>query len=287
MGGGVAIIIYGIDGNPIYFANMPILKNSRGLHFIVFVAVSIFLSACNVQKHYHSSGFHLNLLGKTGRNDLPVATQGRQSVKMRQGQSPIAREKNESRATEVILLADEHTANKHEKLEEKSSISALENEKRDLGSQGYGIKPVQGKKMVVGTEISNNKTATLNASHSTKKPEPTLLDWIGLILALLGFGTWGSSSNSGYGGGSNVDWTVVFSIAAAVIGVAGLITILAVRKTMDSATLSGILVFFGVFGAPVGIIGLIKSIRDYYDVGIWLSAGGLVMLALMFLVGLI
>lgn len=72
---------------------MPILKNFRGLQLIAFVAVSIFLSACNVQKHYHSSGFHLDLLGKTGRNDLPVGTQGWQHAKLRQGQSPIAREK--------------------------------------------------------------------------------------------------------------------------------------------------------------------------------------------------
>ena len=270
---------------------MPILKNFRSLQLIALVAISIFLSACNIQKHYHSSGFHLDLMGKAGRNDLPVGTQGRQSVKMRQGQSPIAREKKDAEnESELKFDGNVETASCEQVGEIQASADAIPHATEGMARKDIG-KSDLGKTFTVGMNFdspkSTAKSLELSGLRNEKDPEP-VIELILLILALCGIGSYsGYSGGGGYAGRSNVDWTVVFSIAAAVIGVAGLITILAVRKTMDSATLSGILVFFGVIGAPVGIIGLIKSIRDYYDVGIWLSAGGLGMLALMFLVGLV
>ncbi len=54
---------------------------------------------------------------------------------------------------------------------------------------------------------------------------------------------------------------------------------------MSATGLEGMMVFFTLFGTLLNTIGLIKSIRDYYDVGKYLSIAGFALLGIMWIIG--
>ena len=127
----------------------------------------------------------------------------------------------------------------------------------------------------------------------SRDPIEDTLKIIGLILGLLGifFGS-DSSSGGGWGGGGGrggyFDWTAFWAIAAIVIAVGGVVAAIALRGAVKPGIYTGILLIpFTVLGLPAGIIGLIKSIRDYYDVGKYLSIAALSLLGVMWIIALI
>lgn len=112
---------------------------------------------------------------------------------------------------------------------------------------------------------------------------------LGLIGMLLGYDTY-SDGGGGWGGGGRggyFDWTVFFAIAGATVSAGGLILTIALKSSMSSIGLEGMMGFFTVIGIILNTIGLIKSIRDYYDVGKYLSIAAFAMLGIMWIIGLV
>jgi hypothetical protein len=73
-----------------------------------------------------------------------------------------------------------------------------------------------------------------------------------------------------------------------VIAAGGVIAAIALRGAVKPGIYTGILILpFTFFGLPAGVIGLIKSIRDYYDVGKYLSIAALSLLGVMWIIALI
>ena len=137
-----------------------------------------------------------------------------------------------------------------------------------------------GKKGNHGNSLSND-------------PGGDLITIIGLILGILGifFGS-DSSSGGGWGGGGGrggyFDWTAFWAISSVVIAAGGVIAAIALKGAFKPGIYTGILILpFTVLGLPAGVIGLIKSIRDYYDVGKYLSIAALSLLGVMWIIALI
>lgn len=125
----------------------------------------------------------------------------------------------------------------------------------------------------------------------TSDPIEDILEIILLILGILGI-ILGSDSigGGGWGGGRGgyFDWTAFWAISSAVIAAAGLVAAIALTGGVSPGIYTGILIMpFTVLGLPAGVIGLVKSIRDYYDVGKYLSIAALAMLAVMWIIGLV
>jgi hypothetical protein len=109
---------------------------------------------------------------------------------------------------------------------------------------------------------------------------------VGIVGALLGYDSY-SGGGGGWGGGGYFDWTAFFAIGAIVLGAGGLLATAASKASMGATGLQGMMVFFTIFGGLFGLIGLIKSVRDYYDVGKYLSICAFALLAIMWIIGLV
>ena len=110
---------------------------------------------------------------------------------------------------------------------------------------------------------------------------------LGIVGALLGYDSYSGGGGSwGGGGGGYFDWTAFFAIAGATVSAGGLILTIALKSSMSSIGLEGMMGFFTVIGIILNTIGLIKSIRDYYDVGKYLCIAAFVLLAVMWIIGL-
>jgi hypothetical protein len=155
-------------------------------------------------------------------------------------------------------------------------------------SAGLSIGLVQMK----STSHKSGKKGNHGNSLSRDPIEETL-KIIGLILGILGifFGS-DSSSGGGWGGGGGrggyFDWTAFWAISSVVIAAGGVIAAIALRGVVKPGIYTGILILpFTILGLPAGVIGLIKSIRDYYDVGKYLSIAALSLLGVMWIIALV
>ena len=127
--------------------------------------------------------------------------------------------------------------------------------------------------------------------HQRRPGDPLELIFmiLGLIGMLLGYDTY-SDGGGGWGGGGRggyFDWTTFWAIASIVIAVGGVVAAIALKGELFEGVYYGVLIIpFTVLGLPAGIIGLIKSTRDYYEVGRYLSIAALVLLGVMWIIGL-
>lgn len=130
--------------------------------------------------------------------------------------------------------------------------------------------------------------------HQLKRQQPgdpweLIFLIVGIIGMLLGYDSYsgGGGGWGGGGGGGYFDWTAFWAISSVVIAAGGVIAAIALKGAVKPGIYTGILILpFTVLGLPAGVIGLIKSIRDYYDVGKYLSIAGFALLGIMWIIGL-
>lgn len=106
-----------------------------------------------------------------------------------------------------------------------------------------------------------------------------VLGVIGMIINYINH-SWG---DSGLGSG----WALVYSLLGSTASSVGLILTIALKSSMSVAGLKEMMVLFTVIGGIFNALGLIKSIRDMYDTGIYLSVAGFLMLGAMWIISLI
>ena len=106
-----------------------------------------------------------------------------------------------------------------------------------------------------------------------------VLGVIGMIINYINH-SWG---DSGLGSG----WALVYSLLGSTASSVGLILTIALKSSMSAAGLKEMMVLFTVIGGIFNALGLIKSIRDMYDTGIYLSVAGFLMLGAMWIISLI
>ncbi len=265
------------------------------------------LSSCSITPRYHSFGYNVEWKSRIAQQTKPSAsTLSTESQKRSQGetveieqaahhpftqpQAPI--EKQENYRQEIAV-------NSHSFLKPVSSISAAEflpnqteykehfaEKKPSSASLSKGLVKMQS------TSYKTGKKGNHGNSLSSD-PGGDLVTIIGLILGILGiFIGSDSSSGGGWGGGGGrggyFDWTAFWAISSVVIAAGGVVAAIALRGAVKPGIYTGILILpFTILGLPAGIIGLIKSIRDYYDVGKYLSIAALSLLGVMWIIALV
>jgi len=115
-----------------------------------------------------------------------------------------------------------------------------------------------------------------------EKPVVTMFIVLGVIGMIINYinHSWG---DSGLGSG----WALVYSLLGSTASSVGLILIIALKSSMSAAYLKEMMILFTVIGGIFNALGLIKSIRDMYDTGIYISIAGFLMLAAMWIISLI
>lgn len=271
--------------------------NKIKLSLFSLISLSILIQSCNVQQRRYTGGLsiHWPSVGKSQQKStvgsLPSKVTNKQAAHhpFTQPQTPI--EKQENYRQEIAV-------NNHPILKQSSSISAAETLSKQTEYKEHFTekKPSsaglsKGLVQMKSTSHKSGKKGNHGKSLSRDPIEDTL-KIIGLILGLLGifFGS-DSSSGGGWGGGGGrggyFDWTAFWAISSVVIAAGGVIAAIALKGAFKTGIYTGILILpFTFFGLPAGVIGLIKSIRDYYDVGKYLSIAALSMLGVMWIIAL-
>ncbi len=178
---------------------------------------------------------------------------------------------------------------------------AIDNKTRgNVGDQPMGVipNPSNSTSTLHQTQKSTHKAVQCRNQlqhqihHQAQRTRPgdpleVIFIVLGIVGALLGYDSYSGGGGSwGGGGGGYFDWTAFFAIAGATVSAGGLILTIALKSSMSSIGLEGMMGFFTVIGIILNTIGLIKSIRDYYDVGKYLSIAAFVLLAVMWIIGL-
>lgn len=185
-------------------------------------------------------------------------------------------------------------------LETPAEIAINNKTRGNVGDQPMGVipNPSNSTSTLHQTQKSTHKAVQWrnqpqhqihHQAQGTRPGDPLEVIFIvlGIVGALLGYDSYSGGGGSwGGGGGGYFDWTAFFAIAGATVSAGGLILTIALKSTMSSIGLEGMMGFFTVIGIILNTIGLIKSIRDYYDVGKYLSIAAFVLLAVMWIIGL-
>jgi hypothetical protein len=274
---------------------------------LVFLLAILALSSCSITPRYHSFGYNVEWKTRVAQRTKPATTPlSAESQKLSQGdcieiteaahhpltQPQASIEKPENHRQEIEV-------NNPPFLKQFFTIS----ETKTISRQTEHLEHIAGKKPSsaglskgLGQMKSTSHKSGKKGNHGnslSRDPIEETLKIIGLILGLLGifFGT-DSSSGGGWGGGGGrggyFDWTAFWAISSVVIAAGGVIAAIALKGVFKPGIYTGILLIpFTVLGLPAGIIGLIKSIRDYYDVGKYLSIAALSLLGVMWIIALI
>jgi hypothetical protein len=270
------------------------------IKFSIFslISLSILIQSCNVQQRRYTGGLTIQWpsVGKSKQKStagsLPSKVTNKQAAHhpFTQPQAPIEKQGN---------YRQEIGVNSHSFLKQSLSISAAEtlSKQTEYKENLAGEKPSsaslsKGLGQMKSTSHKSGKIGNHGSSLSND-PGGDLITIIGVILGILGifFGS-DSSSGGGWGGGGGrggyFDWTAFWAISSVVIAAGGVIAAIALKGAVKPGIYAGILLIpFTVLGLPAGIIGLIKSIRDYYDVGKYLSIAALSLLGAMWIIALI
>jgi hypothetical protein len=113
-------------------------------------------------------------------------------------------------------------------------------------------------------------------------PVVTMFIVLGVICMVINYinHSWGD-------GGLGSGWALVYSLLGSTASSIGLLSTIALKSTMSATGLHNMLLLFTVIGGIFNALGLIKSIRDMYDTGIYISIAGFLMLAAMWIITLI
>ena len=269
--------------------------------FIFFLIGS--LSSCSITPRYHSFGYNVEWKTRVAQRAKPTAYPlSAESQKRSQGDCVEITQAAHHPLTQPqasIETQDNYRqeigVNNHPFLKQFFTIS----EAKTLSKQTEHLEHIAGKKpssaglsigLVQMKSTSHKSGKKGNHGNSlSRDPIEETLKIIGLILSLLGifFGSGSSGGGGGGGRGGYFDWTAFWAIAAIVIAVGGVVAAIALKGVFKPGNYIGMLILpFTVLGVPSGIIGIIKSIREYYDLGKYLSIAALVMLGIMWIIGL-
>jgi hypothetical protein len=274
------------------------INNTKTSFWVAIIMTVTLIQSCSVQQRRYTGGLSIQWPSfgksqqKSTKGSLHSKVNNEQAAHhpFTQPQAPI--EKQENHRQEIGV-------NNHPFLKPFSSNSAAETLSKQTECEEHFTekKPSSAglSKGLVQMKSTSHKSGKKGHHGNSLSNDPggDLITIIGVILGLLGifFGS-DSSSGGGWGGGGGrggyFDWTAFWAISSVVIAAGGVIAAIALRGAVKPGIYAGILLIpFTALGLPAGIIGLIKSIRDYYDVGKYLSIAALSLLGVMWIIALV
>ena len=263
---------------------------ARVKNFLIALLTGLIFSGCSITPRYHSFGYNVEWKTRVAQRTKPSA-------------SPLSTESQKRSQVEAREIVSSHQSKPNPQNSESAKLQNVE-------ISGNAFEPKnKGENSEVRPSLTMNKTVqptypyqtrklngkNLLLQHQSQQKQPTdplelIFLIVGIIGMLLGYDSYSGGGGWGGGGGRGgyFDWTAFWAISSVVIAAGGVIAAIALKGAVKPGIYAGILLIpFTVLGLPAGIIGLIKSIRDYYDVGKYLSIAALALLGLMWIIGLL
>jgi len=243
------------------------------------------MQSCSIQQRRYTGGFNIHWPSPNAKNAKltgSVNKSAEPAVMVRQPNAEAIEIANPQNSRSALLQNKEISGNAIEtKIQGENSVMY------SLLALNNTVQPKNSDQ----TRKTNGKNLRLQNQLKQKQPGD-LLELIFLVVGIIGMLLgYDSYSGGGWGGGGGrggyFDWTAFFAIAGATASAGGLILTIALKSSMSATGLEGMMVFFTLFATLLNTIGLIKSIRDYYDVGKYLSIAGFAFLGIMWVIGLV
>ena len=262
------------------------MKQSVKYLYYLFIAILLIAQGCQVQQRKYTGGWSIQWPTPNAKNAKltgSVNKSAEPAVAMRQSSAEAIKIANPQNSESAKLQNVEISGNAFEpknKGENSDVRPSLTMNKTVQPTYPYQTRKLNGKNLLL--------------QHQSQQKQPTdplelIILIVGIIGMLLGYDSYSGGGNWGGGGGRGgyFDWTDFWAIAAIVIALGGVVAAIALKGVFKPGNYIGMLILpFTVLGVPSGIIGLIKSIREYYDLGKYLSIAALVMLGIMWIIGL-
>lgn len=263
------------------------MKQSVKYLYNLFIAILLIAQGCQVQQRKYTGGWSIQWPTPNAKNAKltgSVNKSAEPAVAMRQSSAEAIKIANPQNSESAKLQNVEISGNAFEpkNKEENSDVRpSLTMNKTVQPTYPYQTRKLNGKNLLL--------------QHQSQQKQPTdpmelIFLIVGIIGMLLGYDSYSGGGGWGGGGGRGgyFDWTAFWAISSVVIAAGGVIAAIALKGVFKPGNYIGMLILpFTVLGLPAGIIGLIKSIRDYYDVGKYLSIAALALLGVMWIIGLL
>ena len=263
------------------------MKQSVKYLYYLFIAILLIAQGCQVQQRKYTGGWSIQWPTPNAKNAKltgSVNKSAEPAVAMRQSSAEAIKIANPQNSESAKLQNVEISGNAFEpknKGENSDVRPSLTMNKTIQPTYPYQTRKLNGKNLLL--------------QHQSQQKQPTdplelIFLIVGIIGMLLGYDSYSGGGGWGGGGGRGgyFDWTAFWAISSVVIAAGGVIAAIALKGAVKPGIYTGILILpFTILGVPAGVIGLIKSIRDYYDVGKYLSIAALSLLGVMWIIALV
>ena len=261
-------------------------KTKTSFWIAILMAVTL-IQSCSVQQRRYTGGLSIQWPTPNAKNAKltgSVNKSAEPAVAMRQSSAEAIKIANPQNSESAKLQNVEISGNAFEpknKGENSDVRPSLTMNKTVQPTYPYQTRKLNGKNLLL--------------QHQSQQKQPTdplelIFLIVGIIGMLLGYDSYSGGGGWGGGGGRGgyFDWTAFWAISSVVIAAGGVIAAIALKGAVKPGIYTSILILpFTILGVPAGVIGLIKSIRDYYDVGTYLSIAALSLLGVMWIIALI
>jgi hypothetical protein len=250
------------------------MKQSVKYLYYLFIAILLIAQGCQVQQRKYTGGWSIQWPTPNAKNAKLTGSVNKSA------EPAVAMRQSSAEAIKIANPQNSESAKLQNKGENSDVRPSLTMNKTVQPTYPYQTRKLNGKNLLL--------------QHQSQQKQPTdplelIFLIVGIIGMLLGYDSYSGGGNWGGGGGRGgyFDWTAFWAIAAIVIALGGVVAAIALKGVFKPGNYIGMLILpFTVLGLPAGIIGLIKSIRDYYDVGKYLSIAALALLGVMWIIGL-
>lgn len=256
------------------------MKHSIKYFYCLIITGLLLAQGCQIQQRRYTGGLSIQWPSLNTKNAKAVHPNNPGN----QSQIAIRPSKNEA---SVIASFDfpESTVSRSVEMKDQSIDSENRINEHDLNPSAELKKT--GHQPTLNQKSNKSKTHLRKQFKQQRKQLPegpvvTMFIVLGVICMVINYinHSWGD-------GGLGSGWALVYSLLGSTASSIGLLSTIALKSTMSATGLQKMLLLFTVIGGIFNALGLIKSIRDMYDTGIYISIAGFLMLAAMWIITLI
>lgn len=256
------------------------MKHSIKYFYFLIITGLLVAQGCQIQQRRYTGGLSIQWPSLNTKNAKAVHPNNPGN----ESQIAIRPSKNEA---SVFASSDfpESTVSRSVEMKDQSSDSENRINEHDLNPSAELKKT--GHQPTLNQNSNKIKTHLRKQFKQQRKQIPegpvvTMFIVLGVICMVINYinHSWGD-------GGLGSGWALVYSLLGSTASSIGLLSTIALKSTMSATGLQKMLLLFTVIGGIFNALGLIKSIRDMYDTGIYISIAGFLMLAAMWIITLI
>ena len=256
------------------------MKHSIKYFYFLIITSLLLAQGCQIQQRRYTGGLSIQWPSLNTKNAKAVHPNNPGN----ESQIAIRPSKNEA---SVFASSDfpESTVSRSVEMKDQSIDSENRINEHDLNP--YAELKKTGHQPTLNQKSNKSKTHLRKQFKQQRKQIPegpvvTMFIVLGVICMVINYinHSWGD-------GGLGSGWALVYSLLGSTASSIGLLSTIALKSTMSATGLQKMLLLFTVIGGIFNALGLIKSIRDMYDTGIYISIAGFLMLAAMWIITLI